>query len=388
MSTRPTHNTETESSSVRSRIETPLRDAVDATVTPGAVCRVGGSGSEDVTVLMGHLASFDDSGEPIPRSLRKPVAESTLYDLASVTKVFTAITILSLVDGGVLGLDDSVAEWLPGYRTSEKVGVTLAHLLSHTSGLPPVWLGWHGQVHDEGTDHAQWMQAERSQVLDQILGLNLVRPPGHDLTYSCLGYITAMAIAERATGQRWPRLVTERVLTPLGLSETTFRPNAVRTAPTEFQPAIGRGMVHGDVHDETAFALGGASGNAGLFGPVDDVFALGHALLAGLPGILSEASFGRLWHDQLPALLGSYAPKAERKNGFGQSLGLRIGETSWMGSHAGEARGHTGFTGTSLLMDREENRVAVLLTNRVHPRRDGSDLSGVRAAIGEIVYGR
>jgi CubicO group peptidase (beta-lactamase class C family) len=354
-----------------------LSSAITAGVTPGAAASIS-TGDSTVTVVAGHLASHDASGV-IPTADREPVVEQTLYDLASVTKVFSAITILSLVDDGSLGLDDDVAEWLPGSAAAGR-GVTIAHLLSHTSGLPPTWSGWHDSVRDESTPRARWVPPQRSDVLAAILALELARPPGTGFEYSCLGYITAMAAAEGATGLPWHELVRDRVLSPLGLTGTAFRPEPSLAAPTENQSAIGRGIVRGAVHDETAFALGGVSANAGLFGPVGDVVTLGRAMLAGLPGVLSAQAFDRFWNDQLPGMLGARAAETSREIGFGQSLGLRLAQSSWMGDSPA-ARGHTGFTGTSLVVDPLTDRVVVLLANRVHPTREGPDAQPLRSAV-------
>lgn len=371
---------------IRQRLESALQCAVADDIAPGAICEVTRSGSSTITVTAGHLASYDQRGEPFSED-REPVTDDTIYDLASVSKIFTSITLLSLADDGVIDLDTSIAEWLPVYRTHDKSAVTLAHLLSHTSGLPPT--NPHTlrrSVRGVGTDHATWVTPERTTVLHDILSLPLARPTGTDKVYSCLGYITSMAVAEAATGLPWAQLVRERVLAPLALTQTTFTPDRARTAPTEYQPAIGRGMVHGVVHDETSCALGGASGNAGLFAPARDVTALGSAMLAGLPGVLSAQSFARLWNDQLPSLLGNAAAQVESELGYGQSLGLRIGQQSWMSPAGSAARGHTGFTGTSLLVDRDAGVVVVLLTNRVHPDRGGFDATALRHAISTVAY--
>lgn len=374
-------------SAIRQRLQDALDGAIAAGVTPGAICEVTRAGSPAITVAVGCTASFDDSGRPLEGDDREPVTDDTIYDLASVSKIFTSITLLGLADDGLVDLDASVAEWLPSYRSSEKSAVTLAHLLSHTSGLPPTSPHTlRRSVRGEGTDHATWVAPERTMVLEDILTLPLARPTGTDKVYSCLGYITSMAVAEAATGRPWADLVRERVLEPLALANTTFAPDRTSTAPTEHQPHIGRGMVRGIVHDETAHALGGAAGNAGLFAPARDVTALGSAMLAGLPSVLSPQSFSRLWDDQLPSLLGDATVPVERELGYGQSLGLRIGQESWMSPAGSDARGHTGFTGTSILIDRQADLVVTLLTNRVHPDRGRSDATALRSTISAIAY--
>ncbi|MGM7699258.1 serine hydrolase domain-containing protein [Microbacterium sp. A84] len=381
-------------SAIRRRLSIALEHAVAEGVIPGGVCMISRSGSPTITATAGHTASFDATGQPIDADaselvtgVRQPVTDATVYDLASVSKLYTSITLLSLADKGLVDLDVSVSEWLPAYRQGEKSAVTLAHLLSHTSGLPPTNpYTLQRSVHGEGTGHVSWVPPSRDAFLEDILTLPLAHPVGTDKVYSCLGYITSMAVAEAATGRPWAQLVRQHVLEPLHLTRTTFTPDKAHTAPTEHQPHFGRGMVHGIVHDETASALGGAAGNAGLFAPAHDVTMLGTALLNGLPGVLSTQSFERLWNDQLPGLLGGTAGRVEQEIGYGQSLGLRIGQTSWMSDAGRHARGHTGFTGTSLLIDRDKELVVVLLTNRVHPTRDGADVTALRHSISTIAY--
>lgn len=375
-------------SATRRRLTAVLERAVADGLTPGAVAEINRCGSSTITASAGHLASFDTHGAVIPHAAREPVAADTVYDLASVSKLFTSITLLTLADQGVVDLDASVGEWLPSYRTPEKSAVTPAHLLSHTSGLPatnPSTL--RRAVRHEGADRPRWVAPVRDELLDEILALPLVHPVGTAKVYSCVGYISAMALAVAATGAQWPQLVRRHVLEPLKLSRTTFSPDPARTAPTEFQPQLGRGLVHGTVHDETAHALGGPAGNAGLFAPSADVTALGMALRDGLPALVGPQTFARLWDDQLPCTLGARAEPVEAEIGYGQSLGLRIGQTSWMGDHAEAARGHTGFTGTSLLVDREAGLVVTLLTNRVHHGRERTDAASLRRAVHTLAYG-
>lgn len=158
------------------------------------------------------------------------------YDLASITKVFTAITVLSLADEGVLAMDEPIAALLPAFRTVlERRRITALHLLTHTSGLPPVWPGW---------QDAGMRARSREAILADIMAMPLRWAPGERLDYSCVGYITAMALAEQATGQGWEQLVTTRVLRPLGLAHTGFNPlrhgvDVADITPTEFRPALG-----------------------------------------------------------------------------------------------------------------------------------------------------
>jgi CubicO group peptidase (beta-lactamase class C family) len=363
---------------IADRVRAALTSVVDDRLAPGAVVAVSVDGRAIDPVAVGHLASIHPSGRPLRPNERVPVSVDTRYDLASITKLYTAIAMLSLSDDGIVALDTPVADWLADYRAGPKAIITLRHLLTHVSGLPDVWEGWHGLVDREGAADARWVGGGRSDALNAILALPLLTEPGDVYRYSCMGYITAMAIAETATGTGWADVVRDRVLVPLGLSRTGFAPVAAEVAPTEYTPQNGRGLVSGTVHDETAFALGGVSGNAGLFAAAPDLLSFGEALLDGVPGVLGASAADALWRDQLPASLAE--PPA-----WGQSIGLRIGQESWMTAGFPDARGHTGFTGPSLLVDRHSRVVVAVLTNRVHPSRELSDGNVIRGRVHRAV---
>lgn len=368
---------------VRDRLTRLLQAAVASQVAPGAVLLAERDG-ERVAVQQGWVATHGADGRVLPGSERQPVSPWLRYDLASLTKVVSAITILRLVDEQMLAIDTPVAQWLPEFGSGDKRRVTLRMLLSHTAGLVPTWPDWqnYARARAQGTS-----EPSRAEVLGELLAVPLDTVPAQRLSYSCLGYITAGTVAERATGTRWDDLVRTRVLEPLGLQHTGYRPSdPVACAPTEFEPQWGRGMIRGVVHDETAWALHGISANAGLFATGEDVQLVGEAIARGLPGVLSESSWDLLWNDQLPRVLGPVrAAEEARRNGFRQSCGLRIGQLSFMGAHGEAARGHTGFTGTSLVIEADGTTVTTLLTNRVHPTREGVGVMPLRVAVAQAV---
>ncbi|KFF60226.1 hypothetical protein JF66_05830 [Cryobacterium sp. MLB-32] len=354
---------------LQGRLEDLLNEAVSAGITPSASCAVSRDGADGAAVVVGDAVRFDSDGRELEPAARTPAQADTRYDLASVTKVVTAVTALTLVRDDMLALDCPVAEWLPAYRDDDKRTVTLRHLLSHTAGLPPIWDGWKRPG-----------SGGRARLVASVLATPLVTAPGKSFAYSCVGYNTVMALAEAVTGSSWSELVTERVL---GADpDLGFASDGQACAATEYQPELGRGMVCGVVHDESAWSLGGAAGNAGLFGTAAALLAFGERTRAGLPGLLPPDLEAELWTDQLPRLL----PTGESGVGYGQALGLRIGQRPWMGRAGAQARGHNGFTGTSLLMDRERGVSVALLTNRVHPSRSYSDVTELRAAVSNAVY--
>ncbi|MFQ4147701.1 serine hydrolase domain-containing protein [Arthrobacter sp. LAPM80] len=317
------------------------------------------------------------AGKDLPVLAAGKAGRHTFFDLASITKLFTTVTALILVDDGSLELDTAVGRHLRAYARGPKSAVTLRHLLTHTSGLPSEWRGWDAAL-------SQGRGFDRQVLVADLLATDLDGAPGTRFEYSCAGFNTVMALAEHVTKTPWGQLVKERLLYQLPTLDITGTPRVERCAPTEFQPALGRGLVQGIVHDEAAWSLGGLSGNAGMFATADGLRVFGTALRDGLPGILSPGLAAEMWRSQLPEILGGNFNPADP--GFGQGLGLRINQQPWMGSSGVQSRGHGGFTGTSLLVDKGHRTVIALLTNRVNPSRDGNDATGLRKAVSDVVH--
>ena len=285
------------------------------------------------------------------------VAADTVFDIASITKLFTAVAVLQLVEQGNVELDSNVALYLEEFREGTRNQVTIRQLLTHRSGLP-AWAPWYHQA-GEGPQ----------AVLAAALKAPLVQAPGAGRLYSDLGYIALGAVVERVSGLRLDAYVESRIAAPLGMSDTRFNPPAEwreRVAATEWQPWTGRDLVWGSVHDENAWALGGVGGHAGLFSTAYDLARFARAILGGgeLGGvrILEPESVAKMllrseplgW-SRHPSAVGPFAPRG----GFG----------------------HTGFTGTSILLDVESGLVAILLSNRVHPSRDGPAMTPWRSEL-------
>jgi DNA-binding MurR/RpiR family transcriptional regulator/CubicO group peptidase (beta-lactamase class C family) len=356
-----------------------VREVLDAGSTgrphpayPGAVAIVVKDGEVVAHEAVGHALRYADaSGTELPPDEQVPMTPDTLFDIASLTKLFTATVLLSLVDEGALTLDSPVHTWLPPFRMGVRRSVSVRHLLSHTSGLPAwleLWTGWP----DEPSRRAAVLEAP------------LERGAGAGFVYSDLGYMTAGWLAETVSGSSLATLVRERVCRPLGMADAGFLPAdelAPRIAATEDEASCGRGMLCGSVHDENAWSLGGAVGHAGMFATALDVARLGEMMRLGgeLDGVrvLAEATVTEMCTDQLPEHVDP---------GFRQGLGVRIDDPGFMGTLSGPRTvGHTGFTGTSLVVDRDCGVTVVLLTNRVHPSRTWSDVGHTRRALADVV---
>lgn len=331
-----------------------------------AVAQVALRGRTLAPVTIGDLEAWLDPDTPVPQADRVPVRADTTFDIASLTKLVTGIVALQVFAANGIRLDDAAGEVLPSYRARERSRVTWRHLLTHSSGLPPTADVWRVDA----------PPAERVQL---ILDEPLVAPAGTVQAYSCVGYITTGLALSAITGTSLDVLVADLVCRPLGLGATTYLPAGStrgRCAATEFVSEPPRGMVRGEVHDETAWSLGGVSGNAGLFSTAGDMLRLGLALCgSGETRLLDEAQARLVQTDQLPP-----GVPAE----YGQAIGARIGDPAstrdlptWLG--------HTGFTGTSMVANPSSGTVAVLLTNRVHPRREWSDIGDLRRGLAALV---
>jgi CubicO group peptidase (beta-lactamase class C family) len=199
------------------------------------------------------------------------------------------------------------------------------------------------------------------------------RPVGTDYVYSDVGMITVGRIAEIAAGDSLDILVRERITAPLGLRDTTYRPGPdllPRAVATEYMPERSTdACVRGEVHDETSYALGGVAGHAGLFSTASDLLCFGEMLRTGGAGIVSPHVIAEMTRDH--AVTGA---------DFRHGLGVRIGDPAIVGPLA-DAFGHSGFTGTSLVVDPERRLTVVLLTNSVHPARGRDGIRGLRHAV-------
>ncbi len=341
-----------------------LADKVEEGAFPGAVLSVGYQGVV-VQRAVGHY------GETDPRA----VSDSTIYDLASLTKVvgLTTATML-LVSEGELELDDPVQQHVPGFRGSGKDRVTVRHLLTHTSGLP----AW----------DTLYLKADTPQAaIDIVMRTELQSAPGEEYVYSDLGAITLTQVVEAAAGEPLDALLERRVFGPLGMRHTRFRPPPEwlpLIAPTEQDPWRGR-MVHGEVHDENAARLGGVSGHAGLFSNAPDLSRFALWLL--------DAYHGRLAPDTEPHLppevVREFTRKQEGPEGSTRALGWDTPSPSGRSS-AGtllsrSSFGHTGFTGTSIWTDPERELFIILLTNRVHPTRENRAILDIRGEVADSV---
>lgn len=317
----------------------------------GAVGVMGHRGRIVERDASGHALRWADATTELPPDQWVPMREDTVFDLASVSKLFTSIAVVQLIEEGAVELEAPVARYLPEFAANGKDAVTVRHLLTHTSGFVS-WL----PLYSRYPDKASRIKA----VMDQPLAA----APGARYLYSDLNLIALGVMVERLRGAPLDEVVHERIAEPLGMRDTGYNPtDRERTAATEYQAVPPRGLVRGEVHDENAWSLGGVAGHAGVFSTADDLGRLAQALLNGgtYDGrrILTRRSVELLvtnFNDAFP--------------GDDHGLGFELDQRWYMDALAGpRTAGHTGYTGTSIVIDFASHSFAVLLTNRVHPSR-------------------
>ncbi|NMO32654.1 beta-lactamase family protein [Streptomyces sp. GMY01] len=315
---------------------------------PGAVVVAGRGPVIAVAEAAGWAVRYESydpdtgSGVELPPEKRVPMTVDTPFDLASLTKLFTAVAVVQQIERGTLGIDARIGAYLPEFHAAAEHDITVRQLLTHTSGLRPEL-----PLYDcpDAAARLAMLRAEAPTA-----------PPG-TYTYSDLNPLLLQHLLERLTGRPLDVLIRDGITRPLGMTATRFGP-CPDAAATEDQrrpwAKADRGMLRGEVHDENAWALGGVAGHAGLFATATDLAVFCRTLLAG----------------------GSYGPARILGPDFVDllltppGLGFAVDQPWFMGELAGHgAAGHTGFTGTSLVLDPATDTFLILLTNKVHPHR-------------------
>lgn len=293
--------------------------------------------------------------------------EHTLWDLASLTKVIGLTTaIMQLSERGVIDVDAPLQRYIPNWVGPHKNLVTVRHLLTHTSGLPAF------KPYDEITHNPDSLAALMFDTpLDTLPGVRMV--------YSDIGAYMLGRLVERVTGQTLDVYVHDHVFAPLGMTETMYRPPASllpRIAPTEYDPKRG-GLVHGKVHDERAYYLGGVSAHAGLFSSGSDLARFARMYLNG--GTLDGVRIVR------PETIRRFITRQVEDRALGWQKPSGTNSAGHLMSE--NAFGHTGFTGTSIWIDPDRNVFIILLTNRVDPTRNNNRIGRVRVQLADGIMG-
>lgn len=330
--------------SLATRLESVVAAAIEQRIFPGAVVLIAHEGEVRHLGAYGHTMYDDPGSQPVRPMLR--------YDIASLTKMFTATVALQLLDEGVLELDTLAAHYLPGLAAT---GVTVRHLLTHTSGL------------------SLRLSLLRDQPPEAIrAAIYAVEPhvaPGTHVAYVNINSLLLGDIIAHVCEKPLDAVVSERLLEPLAMQETGFNlaPSLhPHIAPTEWDESWRGGLVQGTVHDESAWALGGVAGHAGLFSTAADLqrflqmwleFGAGGDMLK--PATIRQAT--QIQTDGLKLPTEGLA--------FHCGFGWMVRHPIIMAHAPPDAYGHTGFTGPTLVNVPSRRLSLVLLSNRVYPRR-------------------
>jgi len=342
------------------RLDSIVRVGLEQGAAPGAALAVARYGR--LVHLKGYGATDYAAGAPT-------VDPTTIYDLASLTKVVATTTAaMILEEEGKLDLSRTVQSYLPEFSAPDKAAITVRMLLTHRGGLEafaPLWKESRG----------------RAEYLAQINARPLANPPGTKVVYSDWDFVLMGMIVERITGTTLDAFTAARVFGPLGMSSTRFTPDTSDAALMQRITFTAldtlRGQLHGTVHDPNAWALGGVSGHAGLFSTARDLAIFVQMLLNGgtYAGvrIVKPTTVARWTSAQDVAssrALGWDSPSAV------SSAGRFFSPRSF---------GHTGYTGTSIWIDPERGLFVVLLMNRVNSRGEATRHVQLRRDVADAV---
>jgi beta-N-acetylhexosaminidase len=350
----------------------PVFDLLNSSVTagafPGGVLAVG---YRDQLAVHPFGALTRDAKAP-------KVTQRTIYDMASLTKVIvTTTSAMMLVQQKRLDLDAPISRYLPEFPLAAKsdpepswrARITVRMLLLHDGGFPA-----HRDFYKEAKGH--------DAVVAKVMSEPLIHEPGNQVEYTDLGFILLGEIIQRLTGETLEEFAKSHIFAPLGMTDSLYNPPTSlrpKIAPTENDVDFRKRLLRGEVHDENAFAMGGISGNAGLFSTADDAAAFAQMILNG----------GIYGHHRL--LTRSTIQDFTGRQNVGDSartLGWDVPTPPPSSSghyFSPNSFGHTGFTGTSLWIDPQRDLFVILLTNRVNPTRANEQIRQVRPLVHDAV---
>lgn len=338
-----------------------LKNGVQEKVFSGAQAAICFKSEDEITCASVGTTTCDGTN---------PIEEDTLFDIASITKLFTATAALLMVEQKQLSLDSTLESFLPELNGRSKGKASLRELLAHEAKFQ-AWLPLFESIplEERGSKKA------RESVINSVISSDSV----HNTVYSDLGFVALTQILERVSGLPLDQLIEQYVSKPMDLKSVHFRPVGGMDLPkhsiaaTENCPWRGRVLI-GEVHDDNAWTMGGISGHSGLFATAKDV-----------------ARFGAHWLETLKGngwLSKDLASEATTPRAAGRGLGWDM--ISPEGSSAGtllsrRSFGHLGFTGCSLWVDPDRGMSIALNTNHVHFGRDKEKIRAFRPLFHNVV---
>jgi len=330
-----------------SEVDSLMNWAVKDSVFPGAVLVVGYKGKLIYEKAFGNY-TYDKNSEK--------VTTSTIYDIASLTKVVgTTPAVMLLVQQGKIDLEDKVSKYIPSFVSNGKDKILVKNLLLHNAGLPP-FINFYEKC------------KTKSEAYEIIDNLQLSYTPGSKVVYSDLSMIMMQRIIEKITGESLDKFLKSNLFDILEMNSTMFNPGKkikAKIAPTEIDKTFRKRLIQGEVHDENAYFFGGVSGHAGLF-------STGHDLAIYVQTLLNDGWFSNknIFNKEI---INNWTDREFTKCERGYGWDLKGGNKPSCGNKfSDKSFGHTGFTGTSIWVDKEKELFVILLSNRVYPSRDNN----------------
>ena len=358
------------------KVDDIINASIEKKEIPGAVLAV---------VRDGKIAYMKAYGNKSVYPEVVPMEENTVFDLASCSKVVgTAMSMAHLLENGGYRLTDRVDMYIPGFqpyvdpKTGEKTNIRIVDLLTHSSGLPS-YVSPDVVIKAKGAD-------DPDSLMSYICTMNRRHKPTTAFEYSCLNFITLQNVLQKITGKTLAEYAQENIFDVLGMKNTTYMPTnkpeiLKLVAPTEKQPD--GNCLLGEVHDPLARVMNhGNSGNAGVFSNAEDLAILASALMNG----------GNFNGKQV---LGKHTVETmTRVPAEVEQLGRSLGWDNYSSYasnngnlfHPTKTFGHTGYTGTSIIIDPVSKTAVILLAHRVHPADKGSVVR-LRALVANVVAG-
>lgn len=343
-------------------VDSLIKSALKEKVFPGASILVG---HRDRVVFNKNYGfqTYEENGIPID--------EKSIFDLASLTKVVaTTSAAMLLFDQGKLSLTEKVITYLPEFNNNGKENVTIENLLLHNSGLPafkPFYKLYNNSA----------------EVIDAIMDSDIEFIPGTNYLYSDLGFIVLQKVVERIAGQSIDEILEDNLFSLLDMEHTFYNPSPktwYHCVPTEKDEYWRNKLLKGKVHDETAYMLNGIAGHAGLFSNVNDLAKL----------IYLYVNNGKYKDAQIfnPSTIDLFTTRFSELSTRAYGWDTKSKEKSSAGEYFSleNSFGHTGFTGTSIWVDKEEGLFVILLTNRVHPTRENRSIIEFRPKLHDAVF--
>lgn len=351
-------------------------------IEPGGVTLVAHKSTIVSSFAFGKRNLYSDvNGTLLPLELQEDATVDTIYDMASLTKLFTTVAALRQLDSASLVLNATVSSYIPTFSINGKETITILEILTHTSGFDA----------DPSPSLFSSNYTSYESRINAIIAQKIINPPGSTFLYSDLNFMTLMLVLETITKQSLDELIYEFTI-PLGMTSTFFNrgniegsefPFYKNMATQEFQIAVlgptepqRPQPVRGTVHDENAWALDGVSGHAGLFSTVTDTAKFCQM-------ILNNGTYGshRILSPEVVDLI--FTNFNTKFPGDEHGLGFELDQYYTSGPMASlQTASHTGFTGTSLAIDRPSNTFWIHFSNRIHPSRNWSSNNIVREALG------